>query len=99
MNIKPVATPSFDAPKRSVVRPSGVVIPRGDIVLSTRPRPIVPKPQVTIAGPGLRPDATAMRIEATRTTLQTLTEARDGFVARAAAARQRVRTAADEPAA
>ena len=96
MNITPPATPSFDAPKRPVVRPSGVVIPRGDIVLSSRPRPVVPRPRVTIAGPGLRPDATAVRIEAARSALQTLTEARDGFVARAAAARERVRTAPDE---
>jgi hypothetical protein len=96
MNIKPVATPSFDEPKRPVVRPSGVLIPRGDIVLSTRPRPVVPRPRVTIAGPGLRPDAMAVRIEATRSALQALTEARDGFVVRAAAARERVRTAPDE---
>jgi hypothetical protein len=96
MNIKPLATPSFDAPRRPVVRPSGVVIPRGDIVLSTRRRPVVPRPRVTIAGPGLRPDATAVRIEAARSALRTLTEARDGFVARAAAARERVRTAPDE---
>jgi hypothetical protein len=95
MNIKPLATPSFDSPKRPVVRPSGVVIPRGDIVLSRR-RPVVPRPRITIAGPGLRPDATAVRIEAARSALQTLTEARDGFVARAAAARERVRTAPDE---
>ena len=96
MNIRTPATPSFDPPKRSVVRPSGVVIPRGDIVLSRPRRPIVPRPQVTIAGPGLRPDATALRIEAARSTLQTLTEARDGFIARAAAARERVQTAPDE---
>jgi hypothetical protein len=95
MNIKPLATPSFDSPKRPVVRPSGVVIPRGDIVLSRR-RPVVPRPRITIAGPGLRPDATAVRLEAARSALQTLTEARDGFVARAAAARERVRTAPDE---
>jgi hypothetical protein len=96
MNIKPVGTPTFDPPKRPVVRPSGVVVPRGDIVLSTRPRPVVPRPRVTIAGPGLRPDATAVRIEATRSALQALTEARDGFVVLAAAARERVRTAPDE---
>jgi hypothetical protein len=95
MNIKPAATPSFDAPKRPVVRPSGVVIPRGDIVLSRR-RPVVPRPRITIAGPGLRPDATAVRIEAARSALRTLTEARDGFVALAAAARERVQTAPDE---
>ena len=96
MNIKSIGTPSFDAPKRSVVRPSGVVIPRGDIVLTTRPRPVVPRPRVTIAGPGLRPDATAVRIEATRSALEALTDARDAFVARAAAAREQVRTAPDE---
>ena len=96
MDIKPLTTPSFDAPKRPVVRPSGVVIPRGDIVLSTRRRPIVPRSRVTIAGPGLRPDATALRVEAAMSTLRTLTEARDGFVTRAAAARELVRTAPDE---
>jgi hypothetical protein len=96
MNIQPPAMPSFDPPKRPVLRPSGVVIPRGDIVLSSRRRPVVPRPRVTIAGPGLRPDATALRIEAARSALQTLTEARDGFVARAAAARERVRVAPDE---
>jgi hypothetical protein len=96
MDIKPLPTPSFDVPKRPVVRPSGVVVPRGDIVLSKRQRPIVPRPRVTIAGPGLRPDATAVRIEAARSALQTLADARDGFVARAAAARERVRTAPDE---
>jgi hypothetical protein len=95
MNFKSLATPSFDAPKRPVLRPSGVVVPRGDIVLSRR-RPVVPRPRITIAGPGLRPDAMAVRIEAARSALQTLTEARDGFVARAAAARERVRTAPDE---
>ena len=96
MDIKPLATPAFDVPKRPVLRPSGVVVPRGDIVLSRRQRPIVPRPRVTIAGPGLRPDAAAVRIEAARSALQNLTEARDGFVARAAAARERVRTAPDE---
>jgi hypothetical protein len=96
MDIKPLTTPSFDAPKRPVVRPSGILVPRGDIVLSARRRPIVPLSRVTIAGPGLRPDATAVRIEAARSALQTLTEARDGFVARAAAARELVRTSPDE---
>jgi hypothetical protein len=96
MDIKPLPTPSFDVPKRPVMRPSGVVVPRGDIILSKRQRPIVPRPRVTIAGPGLRPDATAVRIEAARSALQTLADARDGFVARAAAARERVRTALDE---
>jgi hypothetical protein len=38
----------------------------------------------------------AVRIEAARSTLSTLTEARDGFVARAAAAREHVRVAPDE---
>lgn len=65
-------------------------------MLSRPKRPVVPKARVTIAGPSLRPDATAGRIEAARSALQTLTEARDGFVARAAAARERVRTAPDE---
>src|SRR5262245_24685476 len=96
MNIQPAPTPSFESPRRSVVRPSGVVAPRGDIVLSTRRRPIVPRPRVTIAGPGLRPDAMALRIEAARSALRTLTDARDGFVVRAAAARERVRVAPDE---
>lgn len=96
MDIKPPATLSFDPPKRPVVRPSGLLTPRGDIVLSNRRRPVVPQPRVTIASPGLRPDATALRIEAARSALQTLTEARDGFVAHAAAARERARTAPDE---
>jgi len=96
MDIKAPATPSFDPPKRPVVRPSGLLVPRGDIVLSSRRRPVVPQPRVTIASAALRPDATALRIEAARSTLQTLTEARDGFVAHAAAARERARTAPDE---
>jgi hypothetical protein len=96
MEFKPLPPPTFDLPKRPVLRPSGVVSPRRDIVLSKRQRPIVPRPRVTIAGPGLRPDATALRIEAARSALQTLADARDGFVARAAAARERVRTAPDE---
>jgi hypothetical protein len=96
MDIKPPATPSFEPPKRPVVRPSGLVVPRGDIVLSSPRRPVLPQGRVTIASPGLRPDATALRIEAARSTLQTLTEARDGFVAHAAAARERARTAPDE---
>jgi hypothetical protein len=96
MDIKPLQTLSFDAPKRPVLRPSGVVLPRREIVLGKRQRPIVPRPRVTIAGPGLRPDATAVRIEAARSALQTLTDARDGFVTRAAVARERVRTAPDE---
>jgi hypothetical protein len=96
MDIKSPATPTFDAPKRPVVRPSGLVVPRGDIVLSQRRRPIVPRPRVTIASPGLRPDAAAVRIEAARSALENLTQARDGFVARVAAARERVRTAPDE---
>jgi hypothetical protein len=96
MNIKPPAPLSFDTPKRPVLKPSGIVAPRGDIVLGRR-RPIVRRvPRVTIAGPALRPDAMAVRIEAARSTLQTLTEARDGFVARAAAARQLVSVAPDE---
>jgi hypothetical protein len=95
MNIKPPASLSFDTSKRSVVKPSGVITPRGDIVLGRR-RPIVPRTRITIAGPGLRPDATAVRIEAARSALRTLTEARDGFVARAAAARELVRVAPDE---
>jgi hypothetical protein len=96
MNITPPATLSFDTPKRSVLEPSGIITPRGDIVLGRRLRPIVPRARVTIAGPGLRPDATAVRIEAARSALRTLTEARDGFVARAAAARELVRVAPDE---
>ena len=95
MNIKPPASLSFDTPKRSVLKPSGVVLPRGDIVLSRR-RPIVPRTRITIAGPALRPDATAVRIESARSALRALTEARDGFVARAAAARELVRVAPDE---
>ena len=95
MNIKPPASLSFDTPKRSVLKPSGVITPRGDIVLGRR-RPIVPRTRITIAGPGLRPDATVVRIEAARSALRTLTEARDGFVARAAAARELVRVAPDE---
>jgi len=95
MNIKPPATLSFDAPKRPVLKPSGIITPRGDIVLGRRRRPIVPRARVTIAGPALRPDATAVRIEAARSALRTLTEARDGFVARAAAARELVRVAPD----
>jgi hypothetical protein len=96
MDIKAPATVSFDPPKRPVVRSSGLLIPRGDIVLGSRRRPVVPRPRVTIAGPGLRPDATVLRIEAARSALQTLTEARDGFVAHAAAARERARRAPDE---
>jgi hypothetical protein len=96
MNIKPPATLSFDTPKRSVLKPSGIITPRGDIVLGRRRRPIVPRARVTIAGPALRPDATVVRIEAARSALRTLTEARDGFVARAAAARELVRVAPDE---
>jgi len=96
MNIRPLAPLSFDTPKRAVLKPSGIVAPRGDIVLSRR-RPIVRRAaRVTIASPALRPDATAVRIEAARSTLRTLTEARDGFVARAAAARELVRVAPDE---
>ena len=76
MDIKPPPTPTFDAPKRPVMRPSGFVIPRGDIVLSQRRRPIVPRPRVTIASPGLRPGAAALRIEAARSALETLTQAR-----------------------
>jgi hypothetical protein len=96
MNITPPARLSFDTPKRSVLKPSGIITPRGDIVLSRR-RPIVGRaPRVTIAGPALRPDATVVRIEAARSALRTLTEARDGFVARAAAARELVRVAPDE---
>ena len=59
------------------------------------PRPAAtrrPRPRVTISGPGLRPDATAVRIEAARLALRALTEARDRFVARAAAAGAHVRT-------
>jgi len=96
MNIKSPASLSFDTPKRPVLKPSGIIAPRGDIVLGRRQRPIVPRTRITIAGPGLRPDATAVRIEAARSALRTLTEARDGFVARAAAARELVRVAPDE---
>jgi len=96
MNVKPFATPSFQAPKRPVVKPSGIVLPKGDIVLTRRPRPVVPQPRVTIASPGLRPDATTVRIEATRAALHTLTAAREGFIERAAAARERARMATDE---
>jgi len=96
MNIKPPASLFFDAPKRPVLKPSGIITPRGDIVLGRRRRPIVPRTRITIAGPALRPDATVVRIEAARSALRTLTEARDGFVARAAAARELVRVAPDE---
>ena len=96
MNIKLPATLSFDTPKRPALKPSGILTPRGDIVLGRRRRPIVPRARVTIAGPGLRPDATVVRIEAARSTLRTLTEARDGFVTRAAAARELVRVAPDD---
>jgi hypothetical protein len=96
MDIKLPASVSFDPPKRPVARPSGLVIPRGDIVLGSRRRPLVPRPRVTIASPGLRPDAAALRIEAARSALQTLTEARDGFIAHAAAARERAQRAPDE---
>ncbi len=96
MNIKPPASLFFDAPKRPVLKPSGIITPRGDIVLGRRRRPIVPRTRITIAGPALRPDATVVRIEAARSALRTLTEARDGFVARAAAARELVRVAPDD---
>jgi len=96
MDIKAPATPSFDPPKRPMARPSGLLVPRSDIVLGSRRRPVVPQPRVTIASPALRPDATALRIEAARSALASLTEARDGFVAHAAAARERARTAPDE---
>jgi hypothetical protein len=95
MNIKAAGSLSFDAPKRSMVRPSGIVVPRGDIVLSRR-RPLVRQSRVTIATPALRPDAAVVRVEAARSTLETLREARETFVTRAAAARERVKTAPDD---
>lgn len=88
MNMKPLSGLSVTTPKRRVVKPSGLVAPRSDIVLSRR-RPIVPDMRVTIASPALRPDATLVRIEAARSALRTLTRARDGYLASAAAARER----------
>jgi hypothetical protein len=78
-----------------MVRPSGIALPRASIVLGRR-RPIVPQTSVGIASPGARPLATTVRLETAEATLRTLTHARDGLVERAAAARERARTATDE---
>lgn len=94
MNITQPPTP-LEAPKRPMVRPSGIVVPRADIVISRR-RPIVPRAQVALASPGLRPAATTVRLEATQATLRTLTVAREEFVERVAAARAQARTATDD---
>ncbi len=67
-----------------VTRSSGIALWRPDIVL---PKAIVPAPErskVMIAEPRHRPEAVRAQVEATRTLLDSLVEARQAFRARVA---------------
>ena len=75
----------LEAPTASLVtRSSGIALWRPDVVL---PKAIVPapeRPRVTIAEPGQRPDAVRAQVEATRSLLDSLVEARQAFHSRTA---------------
>jgi len=65
-------------------RASGISLWRPDIVL---PKTIVPapeRPKVTIAEPGHRPEAVRAQVEATRSLLDSLADARQAFRSRTA---------------
>jgi len=84
LNARPTA--SLDTPVRSLKpRPSGITLWRPEIVL---PDPlVVPEcSRVTIAEPGQRPDAVRAQLDATRSLLSSLAEARQTLRGRAAAA-------------
>jgi len=67
-----------------VTRSSGIALWRPDIVLSKAIVPAPERPRVTIAEPGHRPEAVRAQVEATRTLLDSLVEARQAFRARTA---------------
>src|SRR5262244_1516154 len=67
-----------------VTRSSGIALWRPDIVLPNAIDPAPERPKVMIAEPRHRPEAVRAQVEATRTLLDSLVEAREAFRARVA---------------
>jgi len=76
---------SLDSPARVKPRPSGVTLWQPEIVV---PDGVVmaERPRVTIAEPAQRPDAVRAQLDATRSLLSSLADAREALAGRAAAA-------------
>jgi hypothetical protein len=94
MNSTPLFGPSrdLDTPKKNLrTKPSPIALWRPDIVLPERP---IAHRSIVISGePTVRPEATRIQLDGTRTMLSALAEKRETLRARAAVAETRVREA------
>jgi len=94
MNSTPLFGPSrdLDTPKKNLrTKPSPIALWRPEIVLPERP---IAHRSIVISGePTLRPEATRIQLDGTRTMLSALAEKRETLRARAAVAEARVREA------
>ena len=94
MNSTPLFGPSrdLDTPKKNLrTKPSPIALWRPEIVLPERP---IAHRSIVISGePTLRPEATRVQLDGTRTMLSALAEKRETLRARAAVAEARVREA------
>ena len=94
MNSTPLFGPSrdLDTPKKNLrTKPSPIALWRPEIVLPERP--LAHRPIVLSGEPTVRPEATRVQLDSTRTVLSALAEKRETLRARAALAEARVRDA------
>jgi len=94
MNSTPLFGPSrdLDTPKKNLrTKPSPIALWRPEIVLPERP--LAHRSIVLSGEPTVRPEATRVQLDSTRTVLSALAEKRETLRARAALAEARVRDA------
>ena len=94
MNSTPLFGPSrdLDTPKKNLrTKPSPIALWRPEIVLPERP--LAHRSIVLSGEPTVRPEATRVQLDSTRTMLSALAEKRETLRARAALAEERVRDA------
>lgn len=92
----PLALTAEPEPSTRKRRASGIALWRPDILLADAVNPEGWRPRVQIAEPGLRPEAVKAQIEATRSMLASLAEARQVLGSWAAASEARALQAGSE---
>jgi hypothetical protein len=75
---------------------SSVVLWRPGVILATRPSGAAPRPSVKLAEPQHRPESVRARIDATRSVLSSLADARENLASRMTFAQARAETAQTE---